>query len=78
MAQLSKRSRRRQSIHADNLSLSKDLPECRTGKARYGTEKQAEQALEVRKAKSKDGGPVRVYRCHLCFGGWHLTSKERR
>lgn len=77
MAQLSKRARRRQRIHADKLAFVR-LPECRTGKRRYKTEGQAAQALEARRENAQDGGPVRVYPCNLCRGGWHLTSKELR
>lgn len=81
MAQLSKRSRRRQNIHADKKEFSKRKPpECPTGKRRFPSEIAAHQEMKrLQKVGNFAPGktPKRTYPCWSCKG-WHTTSKPKR
>jgi hypothetical protein len=58
---------------ADNLPrVQKDPSHCKSGKIRYGSK--IEALLTLRETRGKGREEQRAYQCHLCEGGWHLTS----
>ncbi len=62
---------------ADNLPLVlRDPSHCKSGKIRYGSK--IEALLTLRETQRKGREEQRTYQCHLCEGGWHLTSTPWR
>lgn len=53
---------------------------CPCGKRRYLSHLEATMALvRIREwGQQRDRTPCRVYECHLCGGGFHLTSQPLR